>query len=154
MNKLSFSRPDSSVPGEIFPTPPDMKCHNWCKFKWPWLRSHCILRFCKKHCGSYKLWVKKKQTSLGLEASKSRISISSCIDGGWKTCERCHKDSHFQMQFSANVFPGGKVCEPGSWTVDSVPSLPRGDRTQWGKPSWSQLGLNLILNCLEQTPDL
>lgn len=38
--------------------------------------------------------------------------------------------THFHTHFSVYVFPSGKVCESESWIVDSVPSLPRWDKTQ------------------------
>ena len=136
---------------KYFKTLPDTKCHNWCKFKWPRLRSHCILGFCQKYCSPYRLGVKKKLISVDAEEPKSR-EYPSCLHGRrLKCCERCHKDSHFHTHASADVLPGGKACESGCWTVDSVPSPPRWDKTQRVTPSWSQHRLNLILGCLAQT---
>lgn len=60
MNKQSFSRPDSAVPGEILHTPPDTKCQHWWRFMRPLLWSHRVLVLCQKHHSPYRLVAKKK----------------------------------------------------------------------------------------------
>lgn len=136
------------MPGEIFQTLPDTKCHNWCKFKWPQPWSRRILRFCQKYYSPYRLGAKKKTISAGVKVSKSRKCISCLHRRSWNSCESVTK-THFHLHFPANYLLVGR-CEPGSWTGDSVPGLPRWDKTQGVTPSWSQHELEVVLSCLDR----
>lgn len=136
MNKLSFSRPDSSVPGEIFQTLPDMKCHNWYKFKWPRLWSCRTLRFCQKCNGPYRLRVKKKQNSVDLEVSKSRKCISRLHRRRLKYLWKVSWGLIFTHTFLSMYFPVGRCVSrsPGSWIQSPV--CPGGTKhSEWHPPS-------------------
>lgn len=147
MNKLLFSRLDSSVPGEIFQTLLDTKCHNWCKFKWPQPWSRHIVRFCQKYHSPYRLGEKKKTISEDVKVSKSRKCISCLHRRSWNSCESVTR-THFHLYFSANYFLVGRYVSqgPGPW----IQSLVQVGKTEWVTPSWSQHELKVILSCLDR----
>lgn len=94
-------------------------------------------------------WEQKKKTiSAGVKVSKSRKCISCLHRRSWNSCESVTK-THFHLHFPANYLLVGR-CEPGSWTGDSVPGLPRWDKTQGVTPSWSQHELEVVLSCLDR----